>query len=264
MSQVDTAAVWIGLVAGIVSTVLAIVAMTFTFMVDRRSRDINDQMIKSLQKIESSVEGVAASTTNLIKVAWERMLPRAVHDSPQDVAEADESVRAIAAGMAAELRAELGPQAKQDGQEAIEKLENAMKRLERTVGAQLSSSTQPPVNSAERFVRLQTQLERLSPLAREVARQLAHSSQHLTRAQYGALRHGELGEALVELQRNAILGPLKGTDADGSSIPVYYLPPGTHRFVVPVLAMMDPIPRQFRDKVRHALLEIEYPAKDDS
>ena len=75
MTDVEAVALWLGVIGAIISIVLAIVAMIFTFTVDRRSSDVNEQVIKSLQKIESTVEGVASDTRDLIKVAFDRMLP---------------------------------------------------------------------------------------------------------------------------------------------------------------------------------------------
>ncbi len=105
MSDVELIALWAGLLAGVISVVLAIVAMVFTFAVDRRSSAINEQMIKSLQKIESTVEGVAGDTTDLIKVAWERMLPGGNGAGGDENGNEDEAIKAITAGVAAELRA---------------------------------------------------------------------------------------------------------------------------------------------------------------
>ena len=56
MELVEAVAVWIGLLTGLVATVLAIVSIVFTYAVDKRSTGINTQMIQTLQKIESEVE----------------------------------------------------------------------------------------------------------------------------------------------------------------------------------------------------------------
>src|SRR5215472_12657649 len=74
MSQVDSVALWAGLLSSIVGITLSLVAIVFTWAVNQRSSQVNDAMIKSLQKIESTMEHQAEETTNLIRVAWEKLL----------------------------------------------------------------------------------------------------------------------------------------------------------------------------------------------
>lgn len=261
MSDVETVALWLGLFAGIVSTVLAVVAIAFTFVVDRRSSAINEQMIKSLQKIESTVEGVAGDTADLIKVAWDRMLPGSPTPSGADDSSDDESVRAIAAGVAAELKAELAPEANEAGQAAIQHLDEAVQRLERTMRAQLRSGGSQSSSRSDRFEVLQARLQNVSVEARELARQLA-LSKHLTRDQYRKLLEGPLARPLRELRQDAILVPLQGRDPDGTEIPVYFFAPGNYRLVQPVISFLEPTPRDVRERVRGVLESTGYPVKE--
>ena len=67
MTQVETAGLWIGLISGIVSIVLSIVAIAFARAVDRSSRQVTEQTIKSLQKIETEVARLSDDTRELDK-----------------------------------------------------------------------------------------------------------------------------------------------------------------------------------------------------
>ncbi len=50
MSEVETVATWAGLITGIAGIVLAIVTIWFASNTEKRAQQVNDQMIKSLQK----------------------------------------------------------------------------------------------------------------------------------------------------------------------------------------------------------------------
>ncbi|MCW2753749.1 MAG: hypothetical protein JWQ32_1160 [Marmoricola sp.] len=267
MSNLELVGLWVGLIGGVVSIVLALVAMAFTFAVDRRSTSINEQVIKSLQKIESTVEGVAADTTNLIKVAWERMLPGVDGTSPgslaQDAAD-DQSVQAIAAGVAAELRAELAPSGTPNDAEAIRRLDSAVRRMERTMRAQLSSSAPEPVRPSSRVDRLQHDLASLSPEALELVRQMASVGKHLTREQYLNLRTGPLDQALRQLRGRGIIGPLKGLTEQDEEIPVYFFSPTVYRYVRPLLSIQDPPSPAVREGVGGLLAAVGYRSNFDS
>ena len=74
MADVDKIALWAGLISSIVSIVLSIVAIVVAILVNSRSEKVSDQTIKSLQKIESSIERLSGDTSGLIKGAWDTML----------------------------------------------------------------------------------------------------------------------------------------------------------------------------------------------
>lgn len=262
MSDVELVALWLGLGAGLVSIVLAIVAMAFTFAVDKRSSRINEEMIKSLQKIHSSVDGTASDTKDLIKVAWERMLAGSVQQP--DVAAVDaenESVQAIAAGVAAELRAELGG-ANTASEEEMKRLNEAFQRMERTMQAQLSSAPSAGLSSRSRFSKLQADIDQLTPGALALLAQLAQHG-HLERDQYSRLRKTPLGMPLTELRAKGMLTPLSGTSADGSHFPVYWFAPSMSELVKPALNLADPPPRTALDRAKALLLEVGYPKDAD-
>src|SRR5258706_2692276 len=77
VSDVEKVATWAGLITGIAGSVLSVVVIWFALATEARSRAVSDQMIKSLQKIESAVDRTADDTQGLIKVAWDRLIPGA-------------------------------------------------------------------------------------------------------------------------------------------------------------------------------------------
>lgn len=262
----EDVALWIGLLGGLISIVLAIVAMVFTFAVDRRSTSVNEQVIQSLQKIESTVEGVAGDTRDLIKVAFDRMLPRgegAVDDGDAVLrAQDDEAVRAIAAGVAAELRADLGPSGPdQPDRLAVERLDSAVDRIERTLQAQLSTSTSGRT-TAERLDALMRRVADLSPPAREVMRVMIEVGRHLTRQQFMELRQTPTGEAVQELRRASVIGPLRSR-AEGTDEPVYYFAPSTSEYVPAVVALQSAATQAVSKTVRDDLRRVGYLPEDE-
>jgi hypothetical protein len=67
VTEVDTVALWVGIITGIASTVLALVAIWFTFVVNQRSTQVSDQTIRSLEAIESAVKRQSTDTNDLIQ-----------------------------------------------------------------------------------------------------------------------------------------------------------------------------------------------------
>lgn len=264
ISTVETVALWAGLFSGVASIVLAIVAIVFTFAVDRRSSAINEQMIKSLQKIESTVESVASDTTGLIKVAWERLLPGGDVSEPTPVTtgEEDDSVRAIINGVTSELRADLASGGTVD-QATMDRLDEAVRRLEASMGAQLAAS-EVSNRPTSRVESLQSRLSKLPPSALALVHELARS-RHLTREEYGRLREDSpLRRQLVELRNLALLVPLSGVDSEGQDIPVYWFDPRDSEFIQPILSLLAPPPRSARARVRAALQAVGYPVAGES
>ena len=74
LNQVETVALWIGVVTGVASIVLSIIAILFARDVDRWSGEVSKQTIRSLESIETTVQRLSEDTGGLIKVAWDRML----------------------------------------------------------------------------------------------------------------------------------------------------------------------------------------------
>ena|SRR5436190_17397695 len=105
MNNVEQVALWVGLISGIVSIVMSVVAIAFAVMVDRSSRAVTAQTIKSLQKIESDVERLSSDTRELIKAGWDRMLGSVSLAYPPESTAPSQ----LASGIAAELKSELAP-----------------------------------------------------------------------------------------------------------------------------------------------------------
>ena len=106
MTELERVALWVGLFAGVVSIVMSFVAIAFAILVDRSARAVSSQTIKSLQKIESEVERLSGDTRELIKAGWDKMLGNVDRDS--HVKTIETPAKEVAAGVASELRAELG------------------------------------------------------------------------------------------------------------------------------------------------------------
>ena len=260
LTQLESVGLWAGILAGVISIVLAVVAIVFTAAIDKRSRDVTVQMIKSLQKIESTVERVSGDTVDLIKVAWERMLPPATPASSDTAVDAA-NTKSIAAGIAAELRADLSnpeEQAPADGGAAVvDRLEGLTERLEQALTAQATNATG---SSESRMNLVMKNLSTLSPTARELARQLSAGG-HLTRKQFTLLRSTPLVGAVAELRAAGLLAPLQGRSEDGKPEPVYWFPPSTSRYVKAGLRLVaqDDDHRPLLDEVAKQLAGVGYP-----
>jgi hypothetical protein len=131
MSQVETVALWAGLISSIAGIVLSIVAMVFAIWVNNRATDINNQMIRSLQKIESSVERVSTDTRELITAAWNKMLGDMGRDTEADSA-SSETPDEISSGIASEVRSELmGDDEEEEATTKIDRLERALQEYKK-------------------------------------------------------------------------------------------------------------------------------------
>ncbi|WP_280496897.1 hypothetical protein [Nocardia farcinica] len=262
---VEVVAMWIGVVSGIAGVVLAVVSITFAYVVERNATKINNQMIQSLQKIESAVERTTGDTSDLIKVAWDRMLPTAsnggdnrehtrIDDANDDIAQS------IASGVAAELRAELANLSTVDDERLTQfnrAIENLQRSVETQIGSAASSRYRDPVLS------LRGRLTSLSPAATALIAEIAGGS-HLTRAQYQRLQElPETGRALRELRMRSLLVPLEGRGRQGQPIPVYWLEPGTSSMVAPMLRLTPQPPPRITRRVQAALQSVGYRLAND-
>src|ERR1700737_1894513 len=100
LTQLETVGLWAGLLSAVVSVVLSLVAIFFARDVDRRSIEISNQTIRSLQTIQATVQRLSEDTGGLIKVAWERMLGTMGAQAPQ----IDNNLQGLLAGLLAEFR----------------------------------------------------------------------------------------------------------------------------------------------------------------
>jgi hypothetical protein len=237
------------------------VALWFTFQVDKRSRDVSDQMIRSLQKIESTVERSSGDTVDLIKVAWERLLgnvglPNGRSDASVDI---EDNVKEIVAGVAAELKSDISPkrgEAQPSQHDILQRIDGLAGRLEQSLRNEASRAD----SVGDRLSNTQRLIVGLSPRARELVRQMVTGG-HLTLQQYRALFSGEVslqGE-IRELDSMGLIGPLRGKSSTGEDEPVYWFSPGRSRFIRAALSLTRDADSSYADEVRAELAKVGYP-----
>lgn len=165
MSQVETVAMWAGLIASIAGIVLSVAALVFGVWVNNRATEVSDQTIRSLQKIESAVERLSDDTRNLIKAGWDKMLGSVENLSAPQRAEAEDAederqpATEIASGLAQEARADLGltgerPSGGAVSPELVQRFERVLENLEQSMAAQLKNnySRRGSAGLVDRFV----------------------------------------------------------------------------------------------------------------
>jgi hypothetical protein len=227
LTQLETVALWVGVLSAVVSIVLSLVAIFFARDVDRRGIEISTQTIRSLQTIQATVQRLSEDTGGLIKVAWERMLGTMGTPAPQ----ADIDLQRLLAGLIAEFREDANEIAPGTGVE----------RLARQVGERVRRATDHRSDverqSAPRswaFNAAVRAIESLSPFAIELLRALEGGG-HLTRTQYQHLRRDpELAVALDELRDQDLLVPLQRHGARGEET-IYGIAPWFQEVIGPAL-----------------------------
>lgn len=215
-------ATWIGVIVGITGIVLAIVTIRLAEATDRRAQTVNDQVIKSLQKIETEVERTSSDTKNLIQVAWEHMVSQTGSADASVGASNAAGVRQIAAGIAAELRGEQQDEKSASGDEHRSDpdamFEQLTERLDRTLESLSSTgTTRTQLDAAI------TKLNALSAPATELVGLLLRGG-HITPQQVRKSAGTTLRRALSELRSVDIVVPLTG-HGDPDNL-VYWFPPG--------------------------------------
>jgi hypothetical protein len=263
MSQVETVALWAGLIASIAGIVLSIAALVFGVWVNNRATQVNDQTIKSLQKIESTVERLSDDTRQLIKAAWDKMLGDFAGRGAELEASEDEDDRQIASGLREEAMAEIGANeshpegAMQTTSELITKFEQVLKNLEQTLATQLKNAKLQ--GAGGRGVDILTErIAALSPSAQALLNYLSHSI-HLTRRQYLKLSKSPVArDAVRELRDVGLLVPLSGTDLEGKEVPVYWLPGRTAARVRAAIQLVPSIPKEIMNTTAEELRKIDY------
>jgi hypothetical protein len=257
MDNVEHVALWVGLIASIVSIVLSGVAIAFAVMVDRGARAVTAQTIKSLQKIESDVERVSSDTRDLIKAGWDRMLGSVPLAHATDTGARGE----LAAGIAAEVKSELATVVHETDKATQEILE---RRLVDVIDAFESSLTTVPRTESRVSRRsvaveeVRSRLELLSPGALAMAAAIVGENRHLEAEQYRELRDGPSGGALRELRRAGLLAPHVAAGKSDNDPPVYFFPgrlPSTLRTALPLVASPG---READELVRAELKRVGY------
>ncbi len=255
MTEVENVALWSGLIGSIVSIVLSIVAIWFAVYVNRRSNEVSDRTIQSLQKIESTIERMSDETSGLIKAAWEKLLGNVGASEPSGTGKSD--AKAVASGLASEVKAALadseGAGNAPVGQEYADRIENAVVGLERTLEALLRAQPAAAGRRAISLDRLVGVTRRLSPRALAVVHSIRKA--HLTRAEYQALVHDEDAKGtMLELRKRGLVIPLDG----GEDAPVYWFPPGFARVMPTALKLAPAVTPDAREWAIKKLGDVGY------
>ncbi|HEY4216735.1 MAG TPA: hypothetical protein VGM67_06330 [Gemmatimonadaceae bacterium] len=260
-TEFQTVATWVGLIGGVVSIVLSVVAIAFAVMVNNRATAVNDQTIQSLKKIEGDVEHLSDDTRELIKAGWDKMLGNV------DRRPADSEVipsKQIAAGIAAELKAELSPLLSQSPNgptppaQVEQKIDQLLRAVEGSMAAQLraQSAAERPGEALDRLI---VTLSTLSPEARALVD--AMRSSHIDLAEYRRLATGPLRMPLEELRQSGLLIPVQHRH-DGKDVPCYFFPPGIVSLVRAAIPLLPRTSSDLRALVRSELKRVGYPVED--
>jgi len=191
MSEVEHVATWVSLFLAVTGIVLSIVAIAFTWAVNRRAEELNDETIRALASIERDVKQVADDTRGLIREAWTKMLggheiQTIAEEAAAEVAEAHAEAQAAVTDVAPpgtmtdtleQVRAE-----RDSLREAVERANRALVRLQESSYADA--------------VEL---LKRISPEARELVR-IIYRSGSLTDSQAAQLDGTSIEPLLDELK----------------------------------------------------------------
>jgi hypothetical protein len=227
LTQLETVGLWAGLLSSVVSVVLSLVAIFFARDVDRRSIEISNQTIRSLQTIQSTVQRLSDDTGGLIKVAWERMLGTM---GPQ-ASQTDNDLQGLLAGLLAEFREDANEIAPGTG---VEKLARKVGERMRRAADGKSGTERSPAPRSWAFNAVVQAIESLSPLAIELLRAL-EGGHHLTRTQYQELRRDpDLAVAIDELRDQDLLVPIQRRGARGEET-IYGIAPWFLEVIGPAL-----------------------------
>ena len=254
MTQVETVAVWAGLIVGLMGTALAIVAIWFSYSVNKRSEEVNTTISVSLQKIESLAERLSSDNRELIRVGWESMLPNRGESTESSQSPGVSSSEL--GGLLGELSA-IVASGHTDPQEALE-TNIARWKAARHASSWPTTRPETPVPLVDRERQLLSELP-------DEAKALAYflRSAHLDWDEFEVIQgDATLGPVLDSLRGVGLLVPLSGVGPLGDDDLVYWFPPGRSRAVQGALALMgDDIPEAIMLDVRDRLRNAGYPAE---
>ena len=218
---------------------------------------VTEQTIKSLQKIESAVERLSIDTRELIKTGWDRMLGSVSTSQPGE----RDGTSELAAGIAAELKAEFTPLIRATDQAQQESLQQRLAEALQTLESSLRSMSQGESSVLSRSVAIDTlrsRVESLSGQGLALLNGILSGQRHIEPQQYRELRDGPLGAALREVRRAGLLVPVVAVGRSNDDPPVYFLPGLATRYLPAVLSLV-PLPAQpAQDRVRDELQRIGY------
>jgi hypothetical protein len=183
-----------------------------------------------------------------------------------DASPGNSSIREIASGLSAELKAELGLHAPSEDQtpsaetEQNERLDDLLESLETSPALQMEILSHSGRQS-EAFDFVLEELSELSPEAQELATMIM--GRHLTSAQYQSLvRNSQVSEAVKELRESGFLVPLEGYSEDGDEMLVYFFPPSTTDLVRAALLLLPDASEEVHELIVTELQKVNYPKQD--
>jgi hypothetical protein len=273
MGQVETIALWLGLVVGIASVTLSIWATVFAVWVYRESHLISDKTLQSLQRIEGTVERQSRDTNNLIKAAWDKMLgavPSAWDllppDRRRDAARVISGLAAEAHDDAANLtNAASGRVATRE--EINTFLDDFVERTRDTLTNNISDHAEG-THISQDVDRILKRLNNLPETAQELIRAIYRGGA-LSRQQYQELSKNEdIKPALRMLRQSGLLVPVLGLSRRGQGEKpeqeyVYYFPPAIIDAIGPAIEMMPRESALVAPVVEDALRDAGYPGTPD-
>jgi hypothetical protein len=215
LTQVETVALWTGLISAIVSIVLSVIAIAFARDVDHRSLETTHETIRSLETIRSTVQRLSDDTGGLIKVAWERML------GTMGPGPSAHELHDVVSGLVNEFRQDAGEL--NAGTQVDRLAQNMAERVRRATSGGNGAGPEPAPRGWAFNAAVQA-IESLSQPAIEILRVLDEGL-CLRRSQYQSLKADpELALALEELRDHDLLIPFhrRGPKADET---VYGLAP---------------------------------------
>jgi hypothetical protein len=249
MTEVESVALWVGIIVGIGGTVLAGVAIWFASRVDARAATVNDQTIRSLMKIETTVLRLSEDTTGLIKGAWDKLIGQVGEPASAENRKAAEEV---VSGISAEIQAEMATSG-EGANEVARKLTAVLEDIKATLAGQMAVGR--PEKLADKIERFLAVLGEMSHEARQLAKSI--SDRHLTRQQYRNVMQSPLRQALRELRVGGILVPLSG-EVPPHENPVYYYPPGETPAILAALSLLSEPPPEVKSRVLEVLRKVGY------
>jgi len=260
MSEVESVALWAGLLSSVVGIVLSIVAIVFSWVVNKRADRIGDATIESLQRIESSVALLSDNTTGLIKAAWEKMLGNVGLTTVEPSVTA-ERVKELAAGIAAEIRSEraAGEQEDADADDKampgarFDRIEDTLGRLQEALSSIAGSRATGDPSLLDYVV---AEAGALTPEARELF--FAIRRGHISRDEYRKLTKSPLRGALMLLRRAGLLVPRSGHRNGDREEVVYYYPSGVHSVVEIAQRLLSTTQPEVRETVARELKKVGY------
>lgn len=193
------AVTWAGLGAGILGTLIGVIAVAMGVRADHRSQLAALAHREALNRIEASVIDVALDVKSTVNTTYRQMVNRltAPADAPS-VTSADVAAQDVVAGLHIALSNAAGETRVVD-QRVLEQLADDLAKRLRRREAQMTHAAASMVSEVTAAT------VSLSPAARTLAMQLLATESPLTSEQHSAVMRGPLGDALDQLEEARLL-----------------------------------------------------------